>query len=278
MTTAAVPEKTLIKKLARIMSKVERVAKNGENSFQHYKYAMEADLVDAIRPLLAAENIVVLPTLVESSRYQHTNAKENSVFITDVKVKWTFEDGDSGETRELVFPGCGQDSGDKGIYKALTGSEKYMLMKTFLIATGDDPEKDEGKGLDKEECAPIKGAKVRHYNLNKPAVSPAAPNGKVADAPLGKTGEQMTVIGSLSKVWTSGDFTNLVVNGVRAWTKDGELSQLVIDTKAQIEDAGVPTLVELVGRVGKTPTALELLQLNLKGELVEDDEPQEIPF
>lgn len=276
MTTPQVPEKTLIKKLAKVMSQVERVAKNGENSFHHYKYAMESDLVDLIRPLLAEQNIMVLPTLMETTRYQHNKTNGNSTFLTDVKVKWTFEDGDSGETREVIFPGCGEDQGDKGIYKALTGSEKYLLMKTFLIATGDDSENDDGKKP--QESAPIKGAKVRDYKLNKPAVTPAAPNGKVPDAPLGKTGDEMKVLGSLTKVWVSGDFTNLVVNGVRAWTKDGELSQLVIDTKAQIEDAGVPTLVELVGRVGKTPTALELMQLNLKGEIVEEDEPAEINF
>jgi hypothetical protein len=39
--------------------------------------------------------------------------------------------------------GEGQDAGDKGPYKAMTGAQKYALMKTFMIPTGDDPEADE---------------------------------------------------------------------------------------------------------------------------------------
>lgn len=39
--------------------------------------------------------------------------------------------------------GEGMDTGDKAIYKAITGAQKYVLMKTFLIPTGDDPELEE---------------------------------------------------------------------------------------------------------------------------------------
>jgi hypothetical protein len=39
--------------------------------------------------------------------------------------------------------GEGQDAGDKAVYKAMTGALKYCLLKTFLIPTGDDPERDE---------------------------------------------------------------------------------------------------------------------------------------
>ena len=37
-----------------------------------------------------------------------------------------------------------EDAGDKGIYKAIAGAQKYALMKVFMIPTGDDPEADEG--------------------------------------------------------------------------------------------------------------------------------------
>ena len=32
--------------------------------------------------------------------------------------------------------------GDKGLYKAITGANKYFLFKLFQIETGDDPERD----------------------------------------------------------------------------------------------------------------------------------------
>lgn len=262
--------RSLIKKLAKIMAQVERVEKRGENSFHHYKYAIEADLVDAIRPLLAAENVVCLPTLMETNRYQHTNAKGNLTFITDVKMKWTFEDGDSGETREVIFPGCGEDSGDKGVYKAMTGSEKYLLLKTFLIATGDDPEKDEAE--------PKQGAQVRDYKLKQPAVSPAAPAGKVPNSPLGKPGDEMTVSGPISKYWENAEFLNIVVNKIRLWTKDAEVQLRVREVIQQIKDGGGLSVVDAYGKVGRTPTALELIDLSICEDAIEEDEPQEIPF
>ncbi len=51
-------------------------------------------------------------------------------------------DVDSGESHVSTAYGQGQDKGDKGVYKAATGAEKYFLLKTFLIATGDDAEKE----------------------------------------------------------------------------------------------------------------------------------------
>jgi len=54
----------------------------------------------------------------------------------------TFVDTESGESFSCIFYGDGSDSNDKAIYKAITGAQKYALMKTFLVATGDDPEQD----------------------------------------------------------------------------------------------------------------------------------------
>ena len=52
-------------------------------------------------------------------------------------------DAQSGESLSSTIIGSGQDKGDKGPYKAYTGAQKYFLMKTFMIPTGDDPEKDD---------------------------------------------------------------------------------------------------------------------------------------
>jgi len=110
------------------------VAKNGRNEFHKYDYAREADIVEAIRGELAKRNLFIFPSV-----RTHTRTGE----ITDIMVRWKFCDGDSGEIEECDIPGSGHDRSDKGVYKALTGSEKYFLMKAFLIPTGDDPEKDE---------------------------------------------------------------------------------------------------------------------------------------
>ena len=126
---------SLAKKLAEIKSHVSRVAKNGYNEYHKYPYVLESDLLDVLGPRLAEANIMIWP---------HVDEYKKLGDVTFLMVTFKFEDGDSGETREVRIAGEGQDKGDKGVYKALTGATKYMLMKTFLVATGDDPEDEQG--------------------------------------------------------------------------------------------------------------------------------------
>ena len=56
-------------------------------------------------------------------------------------MAYTFADVDSDEQLVAKVAGQGLDSGDKAPYKAQTGALKYALLQSFLLATGDDPEK-----------------------------------------------------------------------------------------------------------------------------------------
>lgn len=125
--------RSLHRKLAAVAAEVGRIEKRGYNSFHKYHYALEADIVEAVRTQLAAGCVTLLPSL-------ESVVREGD--LTTVVVVFTFTDGDSGEMASIRWAGCGSDKGDKGIYKAFTGALKYALMKTFLIATGDDPEGD----------------------------------------------------------------------------------------------------------------------------------------
>lgn len=142
LTPAPPPQGNLARRLAWVMSQVGYVQKRGTNNFHNYKYATETDIVDSIRWLLAEARIVMIPNVVNHSTREIQTAKGRTEYITDVLVEFTFHCGDSGDTIKFVMAGSGQDAGDKGVYKALTGAEKYALMKCFLVPTGDDPEAD----------------------------------------------------------------------------------------------------------------------------------------
>ena len=58
------------------------------------------------------------------------------------RLKFILTDIDTGFYEETVITGEGIDKGDKAGYKAYTGALKYYLANTFMVATGDDPEKD----------------------------------------------------------------------------------------------------------------------------------------
>ena len=151
--------KGLIAKLCEVMAEAGYIQKRGHNEKFNYDYATEADVVDALRDKLAARNVFVFPSIISAERKEHSKTNSGgTMFITDIMVKWTFLDGDSGETQECVMPGCGTDTGDKGVYKAITGSSKYLFLKAFMLPTGDDPEneKADGKTARATKAAPPK--------------------------------------------------------------------------------------------------------------------------
>lgn len=134
-------KQNLVSKLAAVMGVVSHVPKRGYNDFHKYRYVMEADLVGTIRPLLAASGIMIVPSVIrEEFEPNITTTRSGAMSMTRILVQYTITDG----TDEIVMsiPGHGMDSGDKGVYKAMTGSMKYALMKLFEVDTGDDPEND----------------------------------------------------------------------------------------------------------------------------------------
>ena len=60
----------------------------------------------------------------------------------NVKIEFTLTDIDTGFYETSIVTGEGIDKGDKAGYKADTGALKYYLANTFMVATGDDPEKE----------------------------------------------------------------------------------------------------------------------------------------
>lgn len=136
----AAVKKSLVAKLAEVMAAVERVPKRGRNDYHGYDYATEADIAATIRKELANRNVMLLPGADDMARVP---VGDKGSVLTTLKMSFTFLDGDTGEQLTRPWYGAGTDKEDKGLYKAMTGGEKYFLLKTFLMPTGDDPERDE---------------------------------------------------------------------------------------------------------------------------------------
>ena len=127
--------KHLATKMAKIVGLMEESIKmTGWNNHQKFAYMREKDIVDTIRGILSKHNVALFTSL-ESSH------KEGD--LTTVTLKHILIDGDSGETLELFSSGTGSDKTQFGIFKAITGSFKFFLMKNFLVSGDDsDPEND----------------------------------------------------------------------------------------------------------------------------------------
>lgn len=129
--------------LHEVMSKVGYVQKTNRNDFHKYNYAGEADLLDKLRPAMLEAGLLLLP-----SGKSVTPIDEHGNVTVAVEYTLAHKDGDIWPDKLVAF-GAGNDRaksgvvGDKGVYKALTGANKYLLFKLFQIETGDDPERDE---------------------------------------------------------------------------------------------------------------------------------------
>jgi len=141
--TDVIGPSSLARKLAEIVLEVSGVAKRGRNEFHKYDYVLESDVLWAIRETLAKRNIVVIPEILKSTDSRDITGKSSTSTVTQVEMMLHITDADSGEKLSLAWTGVGMDTGDKGIYKAITGGYKYFLMKLFMLASGDDPEGDE---------------------------------------------------------------------------------------------------------------------------------------
>lgn len=133
----------LYRKIAGVTAAVSRIPKNGRNTFHNYTYATESDITDGLRDLLAEHGLAFLPPSVLDWQRDETVDNPKLGPRTRVQVQFALGCADTGETYTAVLWGEGQDTADKGFYKAYTGAVKYFLMKTFLIATGDDSERDD---------------------------------------------------------------------------------------------------------------------------------------
>jgi hypothetical protein len=126
--------------LHEVMSKVSYVQKTGKNAFHGYKYAGEADLLAVLRPAMVDAGLMLLPSVKSVSpvdEYGNVSVlMEYSLVHRDGEV-WPEKIGAAGMGNDKAKNGS---VGDKGVYKAITGANKYVLFKLFQIETGDDPE------------------------------------------------------------------------------------------------------------------------------------------
>lgn len=156
---------SIIKAIHQVKQKVEYVEKDGKNEFHKYKYASEAALIEALRPAIQDAGLVIIP-----SGEELRPVDEHGVTHIVMSYTLTHISGDVWPDKLRAYGAGGDKSskgtvGDKGVYKALTGVNKYFLRQLFQIETGTDPEKDGSKDKkDKTTTTTTQGKKGKLVN------------------------------------------------------------------------------------------------------------------
>ena len=116
----------VLKAIQGVMADVDNVPKKGWNDYHKYHYVLSSDLLAALQPACAKHGLIIFPTM-EGMPTMDTHGNTHIVMnyrLAHVSGQvWPFP---------VRIPGAGNDKarssnaiGDKGVYKAMTGAQKY---------------------------------------------------------------------------------------------------------------------------------------------------------
>jgi hypothetical protein len=139
----------IYKKMLHIENELEKVKKSLDIKLPNgtYKAVGEVDVLDAVKPLEFKYGVKSLPInreIVETKEIVNKSGTINQ--FVRFKVYFQFINVDNPtDTITVISFGDGLDSGDKAPGKGQTYADKYALLKSYKIATGDDPDADGSK-------------------------------------------------------------------------------------------------------------------------------------
>lgn len=164
-------ERELKAKLAQKKNKLRTLLKEkgilkreGRNTYDKYNYFSEAQYKALFTELFSECGLELKFNELDVKSFAGSPNMPNG---RRVSLYYELCDIETGYVEETVVTGEGLDKGDKAIYKAYTGALKYYLANTFLVATGDDAEKDSDGEEEKKPKAGTKKATEKQIELCK---------------------------------------------------------------------------------------------------------------
>ena len=171
-------DRKLLLKLSQILGDVGAIPKTGYNKFHGYHYHSEADINNAFQKQFHTHKVMFSASMVSSEMRETTTNKGNTEYIYKANMRFTFFDAETGESLTGCMSGEGQDNGDKALYKSISGTQKYILMKTFMITDHMDPEGD--SGVDERNHRPAQSSQ------NAPQGTPHQPSNNQTQSSTGQ--------------------------------------------------------------------------------------------
>jgi hypothetical protein len=168
-------------KIAAVMGELNRIPKGGFNRDQNYKYATAEDVKQQVRQAMAKHKLALTWELAEFDAIEIVSAKGTKGTKLRGRLIFTLGCGETGQSVSMSIWNEAIDWGDKAFNKLYTTAEKYFLINTFLVSTGDEDDTDAAGQVEIKES--VKSAKAANPVVS-PTVKPAAtPQGQ---GPAGK--------------------------------------------------------------------------------------------
>lgn len=165
----------LISKLQKKKNKVRKelhkkgiLPKGAHNDYDNYDYFSEAQYKELFTELFSECGIELN---INEIGYGTFDGTDKQPFGRTVTLACTLIDIDTGYSETSNHTGEGLDRGDKAGYKATTGALKRFLSSTFLVATKDDPEREDDKPAIKKTSSTQTTKKTAPAKVNKGSIT-----------------------------------------------------------------------------------------------------------
>ena len=164
----------IFQKINEVMKNIEYLTKDDKVEFgaTKYKAISEEKVTTAVRDQLVKQGIVILPISQDAENKELIRTEKSVNMLTSVHTKYRIQNiDDVNDYIEVESNGSGVDTQDKGVGKAMTYAYKYMLLRTFAIPTGEDPDKISSAETDNKMSQEVEGNKVISQNLVNKAIA-----------------------------------------------------------------------------------------------------------
>lgn len=160
----------IFQKISEVMKAIEYLTKDNKVEFGNTKYKAisEEKVTTAVRKELVNQGIVIIPIMQESTVTELIRTDKTVNQRADVHTKYRIQNiDDVNDFIEVESNGSGVDTQDKAVGKAMTYAYKYMLLRTFAIPTGEDPDKISSAETDYKMQNELESQKVISEKLKK---------------------------------------------------------------------------------------------------------------
>ncbi|MDN7489463.1 ERF family protein [Burkholderia sp. AU45274] len=118
------------------------ISKDRKNQQQGYQFRGIDDVYNALAPMLAAHNLVILPRMISREVVERQTQKGGALFYVTVEAEFDFVSAEDGSKHTVRTFGEAMDSADKATNKAMSAAYKYAAFQTFCIPTEGDNDAD----------------------------------------------------------------------------------------------------------------------------------------
>ena len=175
----------IYQKINEVMKNIEYLTKDDKVEFgtTKYKAISEEKVTTAVREQLVKQGIVIIPVQQESENKELTRTEKSVNMLTSVHTRYRIQNiDDVNDFIEVESNGTGVDTQDKGVGKAMTYAYKYMLLRTFAIPTGEDPDKISSAETDAKIKKEIEAGQEKVISKQKEeSLDKAIENRKISD-------------------------------------------------------------------------------------------------